>query len=176
MSCFTGVHTTYVPFKASHGDPASSPCAGQAHEVAAADVTGEQGCTDLKHTNQQAMLSHTHTQYCQVQLCYHTHTHTHTMIETSGVFSVWKAPHVLWKYSKSRMEAHIYSSCVCGVKLTGHQVMVRPAKKYPPTVERLVRSMDWKNRPTEHCFYLFKRAAFDSNLQTPASSVQRFGH
>lgn len=35
---------------------------------------------------------------------------------------------------------------------TGHQVMVRPAKKYPPTVERLVRNMDWKNRPTAHFF------------------------
>ena len=32
------------------------------------------------------------------------------------------------------------------MKLTGHQVMVRPARKYPPTVPRLVRHMDWNTK------------------------------
>lgn len=38
-----------------------------------------------------------------------------------------------------KWEIYVYTSVR---ELTGHQVMVRPARKYPPTVPRLVRDMD----------------------------------
>ena len=71
------------------------------------------------------LLTHTHART-------HTHTHTQYCKVHSGAVEVGRK--------------HIYTLGVCGVKLTGHQVMVRPAKKYPPTVERLVRNMDWKHK------------------------------
>lgn len=50
------------------------------------------------------------------------------------------------------------------IALTGHQTMLRPARKNPPTVPRLVEYIAWKKRKKERkieSYFKYDREALD---------------